>query len=252
MAQGASKTLFLPSFTQKAGGRNEKERYIIVNTADQSLAGMKRIIQLLFSFCVFASPLAAQQANDLAGSYFLKGVKETASGFQLKPNYTFTFFFTYGGLDRYGSGRWSQEKNTIVFNSRVKPARDFKLLSARKVNDNFVTIKFTDNNPGIVRNIECILYTPRGRQKLFTGNDGVVKFPKNTVDSLQVFSPLFPDHPFTFIVTNKIQNSFEFAFEKWIAEVFFEDFALTLNNNMLVGQHPLLKGNQFRYVKNVE
>jgi hypothetical protein len=213
---------------------------------------MKKIIQLLFSCCFFASLLPAQQANDLAGSYFLEGVKETASGFQLKPNYTFTFFFTYGGLDRYGSGRWSQEKNTIVFNSRVKPARNFKLLSARKVNDNFVTIKFTDNNPGIVRNIECILYTPRGRQKLFTGNDGVVKFPKNTVDSLQVFSPLFPDHPFTFIVTNKIQNSFEFAFEKWIAEVFFEDFALTLNNNMLVGQHPLLNGNQFRYVKNVE
>ena len=213
---------------------------------------MKKIIQLLFSCCFFASPLVAQQANDLGGSYFLEGVKETASGFQLKPNYTFTFFFTYGGLDRYGSGRWSQEKNTIVFNSRVKPARNFKLLSARKVNDNFVTIKFTDNNPGIVRNIECILYTPRGRQKLFTGNDGVVKFPKNTVDSLQVFSPLFPDHPFTFIVTNKIQNSFEFAFEKWIAEVFFEDFTLTLNNNMLIGQHPLLNGNQFRYVKNVE
>ncbi len=213
---------------------------------------MKKTIQLLLSFCFFASPLAAQQANDLAGSYFLEGVKETASGFQLKPNYTFTFFFTYGGLDRYGSGRWSQEKNNIVFNSRIKPARDFKLLSARKVNDNFVTIKFTDNNPGIVRNIECILYTPKGRQKLFTGNDGVVKFPKNTVDSLQVFSPLFPDHPFTFIVTNKIQNSFEFAFEKWIAEVFFEDFTLKLNNNTLVGQHPLLNGNQFRYVKNVE
>lgn len=213
---------------------------------------MKKTIQLVFSICFFTSPVVAQQANNLAGSYFLEGVKETASGFQLKPNYTFTFFFTYGGLDRYGSGRWSQEKNTIVFNSRVKPARDFKLLSARRVNDNFVTIKFTDNNPGIVRNIECILYTPRGRQKLFTGDDGVVRFPKNTVDSLQVFSPLFPDHPFTFIVTNKIQNSFEFAFEKWIAEVFFQDFTLLLTNNMLVGQHPLLNGNQFRYVKNVE
>lgn len=213
---------------------------------------MKKIIQLLLSFCFFAPSLVGQPTHDLAGGYFLEGVKETASGFQLKPNYTFTFFFTYGGLDRYGSGRWSQEKNTIVFNSRIKPARNFKLLSARRVNDNFVTVKFTDNNPAIVRNIECILYTPRGRQKLFTGNDGVVKFPKNTVDSLQVFSPLFPDHPFTFIVTNKIQNNFEFAFEKWIAEVFFEDFSLMLNNNMLVGQHPLLNGNQFRYVKNIE
>ena len=210
---------------------------------------MKKIFSLLFSICLFSSLLPAQQTNDIAGSYFLEGVKETTSGFRLKSNYTFTFFFTYGGLDRYGSGRSTQEKKAIVFNSRMKPARDFKLLSARRVNDNFVTIKFTDNNPGIVRGIECILYTARGRQKLFTGDDGIVKFPKNEVDSIQVLSPLFPDHPFTFIVTNKIQNNFEFAFEKWISEVFFEDFTLLLTDNMLVGQHPLLNGNRFRYVK---
>ena len=210
---------------------------------------MKKIFSLLLSICLFRSLLPAQQTNDIAGSYFLEGVKETTSGFRLKSNYTFTFFFTYGGLDRYGSGRWTPEENTIVFNSRRKPARDFKLLSARRVNDNFVTIKFTDNNPGIIRGMECILYTARGRQKLFTGDDGIVKFPKNEVDSIQVLSPLFPDHPFTFIVTNKIQNNFEFAFEKWISEVFFEDFTLLLTDNMLVGQHPLLNGNRFRYVK---
>ena len=210
---------------------------------------MKKTFLLLFSICFFSFPLPAQQTNDIAGSYFLEGVKETTSGFRLKSNYTFTFYFTNGGLDRYGSGRWTQEKKAIVFNSRMKPARDFKLLSARRVNDNFVTIKFTDNNPGIVRGIECILYTARGRQKLFTGDDGIVKFPKNEVDSIQVLSPLFPDHPFTFIVTNKIQNNFEFAFEKWISEVFFEDFTLLLTDNMLVGQHPLLNGNRFRYVK---
>ncbi|HRN55825.1 MAG TPA: hypothetical protein PLL71_05205 [Agriterribacter sp.] len=210
---------------------------------------MKKILQLLFSSCFFVSPLVAQPANDPAGSYFLEGVQETASGFQLKPNYTFTFFFTYAGLDRYGSGRWTQEKNTVVFNSRTKPARDFRLLSAGRVNDNFVTVKFTDKNPAIVNGIECILYTARGRQKLFTDKTGTVKFPKNTVDSIQIFSPLFPDHPYTFIVTNKIQNNFEFAFEKWVAEVFFEDFTLLFTNNMLVGQHPLLNGNQFRYVK---
>ena len=76
----------------------------------------------------------------------------------------------------------------------------------------------------MVNGIECTLYTTRGRQKLFTDKTGTVKFPKNTVDSIQIFSPLFPDHPYTFIVTNKIQNNFEFAFEKWVAEVFFEDY----------------------------
>src|SRR5690606_33698313 len=116
------------------------------------------VLQLLFGICAFASPLFAQEPDDISGAYFLEGVRETASGFQLKPNYTFTFFFTYGGLDRYGSGRWAQEKNTVVFNSRIKPARDFRLLSARRVNDNFVTVKFTDNNSALVNGIECTLY----------------------------------------------------------------------------------------------
>jgi hypothetical protein len=242
--------LLLPPYTQKTGRRNEKERTIIVNPIYQPLPIMKKVFQLLFSICFFVSPLPAQQSDDVSGGYFLEGVQETASGFQLKPNYTFTFFFTYGGLDRYGSGRWAQEKNSIVFNSRVKPLRDFKLLSGRRVNDNFVTVKFTDKNPALVNGIECTLYTARGRQKLFTDKNGTVKFPKQQVDSLHIFSPLFPDHPFTFIVTNKIQNNFEFAFEKWVAEVFFEDFTLLFTNNMLVGQHPLLNGNQFRYIKN--
>ncbi|HEX5026712.1 MAG TPA: hypothetical protein VFV68_15635 [Agriterribacter sp.] len=204
---------------------------------------------LLFVMLSFTNLSAQQQESDVTGSYFLEGVRETASGFQLKNNNTFTFFFTYGGLDRYGSGIWEMNKNTLVFNSRSKFHKDFQVLSAKRVNDNFVTIKFSNDNPGLNRDIECILYTARGRQKLYSNEEGIVKFPKNVVDSIQIFSALFPDHPFTFIVTNKIENSFEFAFDKSIAEVFFENFTLLLTNNMLVGKHPLLNGNQFRYVK---
>lgn len=210
---------------------------------------MKKTILKVIYFTLTIPALFGQQNSNITGSYFLEGVKDTKSGFQLKPNYTFSFFFTYSGLDRYGSGTWTQEKNTIIFNGRMKPARDFKLLSARRVNDNFVTIQFSDDNPGLIRGVECILYTARGRQKLITGEDGVVKFPKNVIDSIQILSPLFPDHPFTYIGSNKIQNSFEFAFEKTIREVFFENFKLTLSNNILTGQHPLLKGNLYRYIK---
>lgn len=210
---------------------------------------MRKTIIIVFSLLLAGLSVRSQTPKDLAGSYYLEGVKDTKSGFQLKANYTFTFFFNYGGIDRYGSGRWTEEKNTIVFNSRPKPFRLYKLLSARRVNDNFVTLKFTDPNPGVIKGIECTLFTSRGRQKLYTDGEGVVRFPRNVVDSIQVFSPFFPDHPFTYIVSNKIQNSFEFAFEKGMAEVFFEDFTLRLVNNMLSGQHPLLNGNQFRYVK---
>lgn len=200
----------------------------------------------------FSCGLLAQEAEEIAGGYFLQGVKDVKSGFQLSSNYTFKFFSTQNGIDRYGSGRWELNKNTIVFTGRLAPARIYKLYSARRVNDNFVTVRFTDDNPAVVKNIECVLFTARGRQKLFTNADGVVKFNKYEVDSIQFRSQIFPDHSFTFICTNKIQNNFEFGFEKAAFEVFFDNFTLLYTSNMLAGQHPLLKGNQFRFVKDGE
>ncbi|MBX2921283.1 MAG: hypothetical protein KF746_03750 [Chitinophagaceae bacterium] len=205
-------------------------------------------VSMVFITCA----IHAQETKEIEGGYFLEGVKDIKSGFQLSSNFTFKFFFTQNGIDRYGSGRWELDKNTVIFSGRLQPARSYKLLSARRVNDNFITVKFTDDNPTIVKNIECNLFTARGRQKLFTNAEGIVKFNKFEVDSIQIRSQVFPDHPFTFICTNKIQNNFEFAFEKSVYEVFFDNFILLYANNMLAGRHPLLKGNQFRFVKSSE
>ncbi|MFT3704423.1 MAG: hypothetical protein QM802_18790 [Agriterribacter sp.] len=211
---------------------------------------MSRIYVSVIAMMTIIQTVFAQDAKEIAGTYFLKDVQGVASGFNLKPNYTFTFFYTKDNLTRTGSGRWDIEKNTISFNGRPRPARDFKLVSARKVNDNFVTVQFSDENDGTyIKDIQCTLYTARGRQKIFTNKDGIVQFTRQEIDSLQILSPLFPDHPFTYIPLNKIQNSFEFSFEKWVAEVFFEDFTLQLSNNVLSGKHPLLKGNTFLYIK---
>ncbi len=195
--------------------------------------------------------LQAQDTKEMSGSYYMEGVNDAKSGFNLSSNSTFSFFYTKNGIDRYGSGRWFLEKNTIVFGSRRKPAKVYSLLSSRRVNDNFVTITFTDDNPELVKNIECVLFTERGRQRLFTKNDGIVRFTKQTIDSIQIRSLLFPDHPFTLVPGNKLQNSFEFAFEKSVFEVFFEEFTLSYTDRVMTGPHPLLKG-QYRYVKSEE
>ena len=56
---------------------------------------------------------AQQKTNTAIGEYYLSGVMETASGFKLNPDSTFQFFFSYGALDRSGSGTWKQEGNNI-------------------------------------------------------------------------------------------------------------------------------------------
>ncbi len=205
---------------------------------------------LLAGIISFAS-LHAQETPDIAGSYYAQGIKDAKSGFNLSSNSTFSFFYSKNGIDRFGSGRWFIEKNSIVFNSRRKPARIYSLLSSRRVNDDFITLRFSDDNPELIKNIECILFTERGRQRLFTKNDGAVRFTKQTIDSIQIRSLLFPDHPFTLVPGNKLQNSFELAFEKSVFEVFFEEFTLSFTTGVMSGAHPLLNG-QYRYVKNEE
>ncbi|MBN8785728.1 MAG: hypothetical protein J0I84_01415 [Terrimonas sp.] len=209
---------------------------------------MKKRFSIIIPVLLVAFSLCAQQNNEAAGTYFLQDVKDTNSGFTLKPNYTFTFFYTKDQFTRTGSGRWTLDNNIITFNSRLKPARDFKLLSSRSVNDNFITIAFTDDNPLYIKDIECTLYTARGRQKKFTNAEGIVQFTKQEIDSVKIISSFFPDHPFTYIPLNKIQNNFVFELEKWISEVFFSDFTLQFSNPHLSGRHPLLPG-QFRYTK---
>lgn len=209
---------------------------------------MKLLLPFLLCF-VFYSPGYNQDSKEISGIYFLQDVKDVSSAFNLKPNYSFTFFYTKGSLTRTGSGRWSLENNSIIFTGRQQPPRPFKLFQGRKVNDNYITIQFTDENPYYIKDIQCILYTARGIQRIFTNKDGIAKFTKQEIDSIQISSPLFPDKPYTFIPLNKIQNSFEFEFEKWIPEVFFNDFILAYAGNTLFGKNPVIAGNSFRYVK---
>src|SRR5438477_12312076 len=68
------------------------------------------------------------QTNDLTGVYNLRGVMEMASGFKLNKDSSFEFYFSYGALDRYGSGKWSLINNKIVFNSKPYPGNDFKMV----------------------------------------------------------------------------------------------------------------------------
>src|SRR6476620_8502486 len=67
------------------------------------------------------------QTNNITGVYNLRCVMEMASGFKLNNDSSFEFYFSYGALDRYGSGKWSMNNDNIVFTSKPSPGKDFKL-----------------------------------------------------------------------------------------------------------------------------
>lgn len=187
-------------------------------------------------------------AQTVAGEYYLRGVMEIASGFKLNEDSTFEFFFSYGALDRYGTGRWSlQNDSVIVFNSAARPQYDFKLEKHSTTKEDAVTIQVDNPNKNILRYVQGFVRTKSGTTEFEMNNGGIAKIKKEPVDSIGLIFTLCPDRYSVFPV-NSDENNFMFHIEPWIAEVFFENFTLKYTDNTLNGKHPLLE-KEYTYEK---
>ena len=216
-----------------------------MKTESQMLKYLTTFILFIFSFLTMHS----QTKDSVAGEYYLQGVMETASGFQLLPDSSFQFFYSYGAVDRYGSGKWSMRDGEIILNSRKKPATDFTLVKTKTTKESNVTIKINHPNTNVLNHIECTVISDKKLRQLQTNSSGIATFPLHAVDSIYLLFQFCPDR-FSAFAAPRDKNYFEFKLEPWIAEVFFEEFKLNLSNTGLSGGHPLLQGGGFRYSKN--
>ena len=206
-----------------------------------------RLLSLIISVFLLHHYCSAQTSPSMNGEYYLRGVMETASGFKLNGDSTFEFFFSYGALDRFGAGTWKYVNGEVVFNSRPQPPKDFAMVKAEKVPGNFTTIKVVDNNQILVSYVNAVLTHGKSTVEKSTNSDGMIRIPKQPVDSIALLFRLCPDRYSTFALASKDINYVEFRFEPWIAEVFFKDFKLKFDKSQLIGRHPLLDGQAFTY-----
>lgn len=192
---------------------------------------------------------AQQKSNTAIGEYYLRGVMETASGFKLNEDSTFEFFFSYGALDRSGSGVWKQEGNNIIFDSKPG-SKGFALINSNRVDDDKLTIKITEANPSLRSHVYAVLKSGAKQSDGMADKSGIIDFPKQPADSIMLILEFCPEKIFVFSNNNKLHNNFEFRFEKDMMEVFFDHLVLTLNDEGLEGQHPLLKEGSYHFKKN--
>ncbi len=194
--------------------------------------------------------MTAQEINNsITGEYYLRGVMETASGFQVNADSTFQFFFSQGALDRVGKGRWSLQDGKLILNSAPRPPKDFALLASKKIPGDLITVKITDRNKMILSYVDVSI-TANGKQTTRrTDSEGMTGFTKQPVSNISLLFRLCPERATSFSINDSLDNYFEFRFEPWIAEVFFDNFSLQLNGKDLTGAHPLLHGNTFSYEK---
>jgi hypothetical protein len=194
------------------------------------------------------SDMKAQSTTiSAAGEYYLQNVMETASGFKLNEDSSFQFFFSYGALDRMGEGTWSVQGDSIVLNSRKKPSHDFALLNSRSVSKDSINIWVINSNQMVSRHLYCIIRGGGREQQGHFGNDGMIRFEQQPVESIELHFRFCPEKTSVFTIEAKEHNYFEFRFEPWIMELFFENFRLQTGNDRLSGAHPLLNGGSFVY-----
>jgi hypothetical protein len=178
--------------------------------------------------------------NNIIGEYYLSGVMETASGFQLNADSSFQFFFSYGALDRYGSGKWHLKDNKVVFVSREKPASDFKTIAEKKTDQSNITIRITDKNGFLTKYVSCALYSNGQRTEWKPNERDSISFPKQPIDSIALVFEFCPEK-ISFIKPSQMHsNYFELGFEPWILEIFLDHFSISITEDGLKGAHPLL------------
>ncbi len=187
--------------------------------------------------------------KSLAGEYYLQGVRETASGFLLKPDDNFKFFFSYGASDRYGSGRWAIKNDHVIFNSAARPLHDFALVESKKTAGNFISIRIKDNNHNLLRYVYGSLQKGAQDSWVPANKDGEIKFPGQEKKNISLLFEFCPERFSTIAMKDITHNDFTFRFEPWIMEVFLDGFTLRVGKNELTGRHPIMEGDQYRYEK---
>lgn len=182
----------------------------------------------------------------VAGEYYLQGMQEMASGFLLKTDNSFQFFFIYGALDRHGAGTWRQENDRVILNSGAHPANGYSLVSSAKKDHEPVMVKLEGNNSMVLRHTYVSLENGVEGSWKEMNEIGEARFPGMQPSAVSLLLELCPEKIAT-IPVNKDHNEFVFRIEPSILEVFFDNFFLSIEKNALSGDHPVMHGGTFRY-----
>ncbi|MBL0256376.1 MAG: hypothetical protein IPQ03_02170 [Bacteroidetes bacterium] len=200
---------------------------------------MHRLLLVFFIVLISKFQMDAQ-SNSLVGEYSLVGVMETASGFRLNPDSTFDFYFSYGALDRGGSGVWHVKDSNVVLNSKKDAGDPFILKSSTQTKENTFTVIIDDPNPFFKKYVHGFISGKTHEEEQQANKDGILRFPAAAYDTLMMMMEFSQEKVFRFNLKGSTDNQFTFTFNPTLLEVFFHDFVLKADPNGLRGSHPLL------------
>lgn len=198
---------------------------------------LKHFIFLL----ILLNPVIMNAQTDrsaVAGTYYLKNIRETAAGFHIREDGTFEFFFSYGALDRQAKGLWKLVGDSVVFQSTADPQKDFIPGDCQTVPGEKIIVRLAGTNSGINPFFKITLIGKNGKKEK-TGNSGAeFIFDKMELQRIQIQFEWCPEKTYEYVVSNKQCNFFSFTVQPSVLDVYFNQTKLKWNSLQLSGMLP--------------
>lgn len=173
-----------------------------------------------------------------AGEYYLTGIMETASGFNLYEDHSFEFYFSYGALDRHAYGTWREGENgLVILSTNYTDQSPFTIDSEEnnKETDHLV-VGIPGFNKALLKETKILaVYNGKEEEQVETGDD-VFHFTFPAADKLVVTCLFYFDNPATLIPSADKNNYIQIKPNQNLLLVHFNNEEFKIEENKLSGK----------------
>ena len=173
-----------------------------------------------------------------AGEYYLSGIMETASGFNLYEDKSFEFYFTYGALDRHAYGSWREGENgTLILTTSYGDQMPFTIESEANMKDNdHLVVGIPGFNKVLLKETKIAATYNGIEEEQADSRDDVFHFTFPSADKLVVTCLFYFDNPATLTPSDAKNNYVELKPNQNLLLVHFNDAVFTIEGNNLKGR----------------
>lgn len=182
---------------------------------------------ILFILLVSLNVKAMAQPS-VDGTYHYSN-REMIATFTFSNGHQFNFFYSYGAVDRYASGTYTQEGNVIKLKSDKEPGKDFTVTQAEQKGKGY-RIQFEHPQKYLLSNIRCLVFVGDERQEFFSDANGVVEIPLHPCDKIYAQHALYPDVVSLIKDKENQNNRFTATLNLSLQQVSFKGIDLTIED----------------------
>lgn len=182
------------------------------------------------------------QKDEIAGSYQLRGIMETAAGLELYPDGKFDFYYVYGAIDRHAYGSWEISNEQIILNSLYTDKTGYDILLSEQRTQPRFTIYFPKADPFFISMQGAFAINGDQAEEQKSDKKGWFLFQTGKAERIMLSNDLFPDRMITIENKDTSHNHIELAPNHDLLLIHFTAVEATMTEDVLHLNSGFLKG----------